>query len=543
MGNKKSLMEKHRFVFESFEEFLKNSDSLLEAKKDSGTELKIEGATELVNKIISLDLDLAENSLKKSDAPEDSATKVYGMKAIEALRKNEYGKGALYVLLGQTSSIQTTEIDGLNAIGLGVDSKTKPADRRAKVKSLGTKVESMSEDEAKKLAEAGLKAYNEKLPYKFRTPLLWGMLSDADKGKVYDDFLKLAIKRGYSTKEGLEKVIQDHFKSKKKDDASVLTSPGVTVFLTKSELTEVSPPMKTKPEKTFLLDDEKSSDVFKPNKTGVNGQEDFMEASFDELVGKLGSIFERYKAGEIASIKKINILTSADRYRNTEDAEKLSWGELSYSRAIAMTKLVEGVAKAAGLDDDIISQLPKVTSIYAKGGNGDGTSGPNPPEGKKFGYYIKSGDTSQWTDGTDRSIVTLIPIDEEGTPTAENADGAKTKKEAPEANVTDYNKFRYNNIEIEFEKIEEVPGKEEDLTSEKIVSLKYPVKIRIPSRYTTTTIKIPIPSIITSSSSSGKSSKPGSCPSFSETTKLKLGLTFKTINVLTYKSDLTKDLF
>jgi hypothetical protein len=536
-------MEKHRFVFESFEDFLKNSDSLLEAKEDSGTELKIDGATELVDRIISLDLDLAENALKKSDASKDSATKVYGMKAIEALRKKEYGKGALYVLLGQTSSVSPTEIDAMNAIGLDIDSKTKSPDKRAKVKSLGTKFESMSEDEAKKLAEAGLKAYKEKLPYKFRTPLLWGMLSDADKGKVYDDFFKLAIKRGYDTKEGLEKVIQDHFRSRKKGDASAMVSPGVMVFLTREEITQDAPPAKVTPEKTFLLDDEKSSDVFKPNKTGANGQADFMEASFDELVGKLGSIFERYKAGEITTIKKINILTSADRYRNTEDAEKLSWGELSYSRAIAMTKLVEGVAKAAGLDDDIISQLPKVTSIYAKGGNGDGTSGPNPPEGKKFGYYVKSGDASQWTDGTDRSIVTLIPIDEEGTPTSENADGAKTKKEAPEANVKDYNKFRYNNIEIEFEKVEIVPGKEEPLDSDKIVALKYPVKIKIPSRYSTTTIKIPIPSITTSSSSSGKSSKPGSCPSFKETTKLKLGLTHKTINILTYKSDLTKKLF
>ena len=58
-------MEKHRFVFESFEDFLKNSDSLLEAKQDSGTELKIDGATQLVNLIINMDLDLAENALKK----------------------------------------------------------------------------------------------------------------------------------------------------------------------------------------------------------------------------------------------------------------------------------------------------------------------------------------------------------------------------------------------------------------------------------------------------------------------------------------------
>jgi hypothetical protein len=287
-------MEKHRFVFESFEDFLKNSDSLLEAKQDSGTELKIDRATQLVNIIINMDLDLAENALKKSDVPEDSPTKVYGMKAIEALRKKEYGKGALYVLLSQTSSISPTEIEAMNAIGLDIDSKTKSADKKSKVKSLGTKVESMSEDEAKKLAEAGLKAYKEKLSSKFRTPLLWGMLSDADKGKVYDDFFKLAIKRGYNTQEALEKVIQDHFKSKKKDDAPSMVSPGVTVFLTKEEVTESSPGQVYKPEKTYILDQEKESEVFKPNKTGVNGEEDFLAGSFKQMVDNLGSIFQRY---------------------------------------------------------------------------------------------------------------------------------------------------------------------------------------------------------------------------------------------------------
>ncbi len=539
-------MEKHRFVFESFEDFLKNSDSLLEAKKDKGTELDLEGATELVDKIISLDLDLVENYLQKTDSlSKTGLARKYGMLAIEACRTEEYGKAALYVLLSEAGGIDDKEVPVMNAIGLDINSKNKNTpEAKAKIKKLGEEVESMSDEEARKLAEAGFKELKVNgIPYRYRTPVLWGMLSDADRQKVYDDFFKLAIKRGYDTVEGLENVINKHFDIKKKENSTALTNPGVFLYLNKEEVTKAEPPAKVTPETTFLLDDEKSSDVFRPNKTGANGQADFMEDSFNELVGKLGSIFERYKAGEITTIKRINILTSADRYRNTEDAEKLSWGELSYSRAVAMTKVIEGVAKAAELDDDIISQLPKVTFIYAKGENGDGTSGPNPPEGKKFGYYVKSGNVSKWIEGTDRSIVTLIPIDDQGTPTAENADGAKTKKEAPKGKVEDYNKFRYNNIQIEFEKVEIVPGKEEPLASEKIVTLKYPVKIVIPSRYSTKRIKIPIPTITTSYSSSGKSSKANSCPSFTETTKLKFGLTFKTINILTYKSDLTKDLF
>ena len=533
-------MEKHRFVFESFEDFLKNSDSLLEAKQDSGTELKIEGATQLVNLIINMDLDLAENALKKSDAAEDSATKVYGMKAIEALRKKEYGKGALYVLLSQTSLISPTRIEAMNAIGLDIDSKkNSPADKKAKVKSLGTKVESMSEDEAKKLAEAGLKAYKEKLPVKFRTPLLWGMLSDADKGKVYDDFFKLAIKRGYNTEEGLYKVIQDDFKSRKKDDRPVMVSPGVTVFLTKEEVTESAPAPVYKPEKTYILDQEKESEVFKPNKTGVNGEEDFLAGSFKQMVDNLGSIFQRYVAGEIDSIKKINIYTSADRYRNTGDAESLSWGQLAYARAISMSKVIEAMAIKAGVDDDLVVQLPKLTSIYSKGSNGDGTSGPNAPDPIKFGYYVKGGNNVKWVDGTKRDEVMIVPIDEQGTPTKDSAEGIKPKIEATLSDVKQYNQFRFNNIEIEFDVIE-ISGTEEPPTSEKVISLAYPVKILIPSRYTKRTISIPLPSFTKSYSTSGKGSKPGSCPTFGESTRTSFGLTFKKVDIASWQSDLSK---
>jgi hypothetical protein len=532
-------MEKHRFVFESFEDFLKNSDSLLEAKKDSGTELKIDGATDLVNKIISLDLDLAENSLKKSDAPEDSATKVYGMKAIEALRKKEYGKGALYVLLSQTSFISANEIEAMKTIGLDIDSKTKPADKKAKVKELADKISSMNENEAKKLAEAGLKEYKEKIPYKYGTPLLWGMLSDADKAKVYDDFLKLALKRGYDTKEGMENVIEKHYNSKKKADSSALTSPGVRVFLTKESIEAISPTTPPKVEKTYILDQEKESEVFKPNKTGANGEADFLEGSFKQMVDNLGSIFERYVAGEINSIRKITILTSADRYRNTGDAESLSWGQLAYARAIAMSKVIEAMAIKAGVDDDIVKQLPKLTSIYSKGENGDGTSGPNGPDPLKFGFYVKGGENVKWVDGTNREDVVIVPVDIQGTPTVDSGDKAKIESEAPLNDKNQYNKFRYNNIEIEYDIIEK-SDKEEIPTSEKVINLKYPVKIAIPARYSTTRISIPLPSISSSSSSSGKGSKPGSCPEFGETTSTTFGLTFKKVNIASWQSDLSK---
>lgn len=528
-----------RFVFESFEEFLRSSAAINEAKKDSGTELKLDGATELVNKIISLDIDLAENSLKKSDAPADSPTKIYGMKAIEALKKKEYGKAGVYVLLGQTSGITSSELDAFNAIGLDVDTKTKSPDKKAKVKELADKVAAMSDEEAMKLAEAGLKSYKENLPYKYRTPLFWGMLSSGDKGKVYDDFLKLAIKRGYNTKEGLDSVIQKHYDSKKKADGAALTSPGVLVFLTREEVTESAPAPVVKPEKTFVIDQEKESEVFKPNKTGANGEEDFLAGSFKQMVDNLGSIFQRYVAGEINSIKKINIYTSADRYRNTGDAETLSWGQLAYARAVSMSKVIEAMAIKAGVDDDIVVQLPKLTSIYSKGSNGDGTSGPNAPEPIKFGYYVKGGENVKWVDGAKRDEVIIIPVDDQGTPTKDSADGIKAKPEAPLTDVKQYNQFRYNNIEIEFDVVEIQPGKEAP-SSEKVINLKYPVKVAIPSRYSKTRISIPLPTISKSYSTSGKGSKPGSCPTFGESTSTSFGLTFKKVDIASWQSDLTR---
>jgi hypothetical protein len=531
-------MEKHRFVFESFEDFLKNSDSLLEAKKDSGTELKIEGATDLVNKIISLDIDLAEKRLKAAKLPEDSPTLVYGMKAIEALRKKEYNKATLYVLLSSGKLTQTGNLDAAKAIGLDIEDVVKTSDIRAKVKKFADGLGSMSDSDAKKLAEAGLKAYKPALPFKFKTPLLWGMLSDADKGKVYDDFFKLAIKRGYDTKEGLEKVIQEHYESKKKD-GSVMVNPGVIVFLTKEDVTESAPAQVYKPEKTYILDQEKESEVFKPNKTGVNGEEDFLAGSFKQMVDNLGSIFQRYVAGEINSIKKINIYTSADRYRNTGDAESLSWGQLAYARAISMSKVIEAMAIKAGVDDDLVVQLPKLTSIYSKGSNGDGTSGPNAPDPIKFGYYVKGGNNVKWVDGTKRDDVMIVPIDEQGTPTKDSAEGIKPKIEAPLSDVKQYNQFRFNNIEIEFD-VMEISGTEEPPTSEKVISLAYPVKILIPSRYTRRTITIPLPSFTKSYSTSGKGSKPGSCPTFGESTSTSFGLTFKKVDIASWQSDLSK---
>jgi hypothetical protein len=202
-----------------------------------------------------------------------------------------------------------------------------------------------------------------------------------------------------------------------------------------------------------------------------------------------------------------------------------------------MSKVIEAMAIKAGVDDDIVKQLPKLTSIYSKGENGDGTSGPNGPDPLKFGYYVKGGDNVKWVDGTNREDVVIVPIDNQGTPTVDSGEGAKTETESPLKDKNEYNQFRYNNIEIEYDIIEQ---SDEIPTSEKVINLKYPVKIAIPARYSKKRISIPLPSISISSSSSGKGSKPGSCPEFGESTSTSFGLTFKKVDIVSWQSDLAK---
>jgi len=526
---------KSKFVLESFVEYLSKNYSIDEAKNDAGTELDLAGAEELVELIVDLDIKLAAAIVKKTASDKSSRSK-YETKAIEALQDNNPGKAALYVLIGQTTAVVTAEVAAFKAIGLNLEPSTKKPEKDRLIGELETKIESMSEDEAMKLAQEGLKLFPTDIPYKFRTPILWNMLSESEKQKVYKDFELLALKRGYSTKESLEKVINNSYKDRL-GDSGALVSPGVRVYLSKESIESISPSTPPKVEKTYILDQEKESEVFKPNKTGANGEEDFLEGSFKQMVDNLGSIFQRYVAGEINSIRKISILTSADRYRNTGDAESLSWGQLAYARAIAMSKVIEAMAIKAGVDDDIVKQLPKLTSIYSKGENGDGTSGPNGPDPLKFGYYVKGGDNVKWVDGTNREDVVIVPIDNQGTPTVDSGEGAKTETESPLKDKNEYNQFRYNNIEIEYDIIEQ---SDEIPTSEKVINLKYPVKIAIPARYSKKRISIPLPSISISSSSSGKGSKPGSCPEFGESTSTSFGLTFKKVDIVSWQSDLAK---
>ena len=532
----------YKFVFESFDEFVKaNYQELNEKEKDPGKEMSPAVALELLNKVQEYNIQLLENYIDEKDS---GRTKENYEKCLEYMKEGQGAKAMLCAFLGKSMNyVQSQGIE--NAFGLKLSKEERNSKKlyEPKVKELMESIDSMSDQDAADKVKILLKDQKTapRIPNPIKRIALWDLLPDAGKQKAADEFSKLAMKRGYETDAPLLIVMEKAFKNYKKEDTYRMSSPG---FLISTELdAETKPANPPKEKKTFLISEENESELFKPNATGANGEEDFQGASYKEMVDNLGSIFERYLAGEITSLKKIKILTSADRYRNTGSAESLSWGQLSYARALTMARVIEGLAKSAGLDDDIIAQLPKIIEIYAKGDNGDGTSGPNPPEGIKFGYYVKDGNGVKFVDGEDRKTVTMIAVDDEGTPTADSAEGAKTKSMDPEANKGDYNKFRYNNIEVEYEAID--PAKDPGGSEESISNLLFPVKLMIPARYSTKRIRIPVPVLTKSYSSRGSGGKSGatSCPDFTERTSTSFGFSFKPVTIAKWQSDMTKDLF
>lgn len=553
-------MNKNKFVFENFSDFLMSLEPLTEEEKDPGTELDPQGAEELVDKIIKLNIRLARNYFKETgffaklfgdddNSPDEkSARGIFIPKLLDSLDDGEFEKSVLYMIMAGFSTapdnLKNRSSIGFNGTTKSNSGKEIPIKGEAlekKLREFGEKIDEMPNAEAEKLSKIGLENYQGKIPSQFQTPLLWEFIDQAGKQKVYDDFYELAIKRGYNTKEGLEKVIENEFDEQIKLKIAYMQSPAVRVKFKKEELVETTPPLKIE-RKTYILDEDKESEVFKQNKFGANGAEDFQEKSFEQMRDNLGSIFQRLLAGEITRLVKISILTSADRYMNTGDAESLSWGQLSYLRATTMASMIESMAREVGLGEQIISNLPNIISLYTQGENGDGSSGPNAPEPKKFGYYVKSGEKVSWVAGKNRSEVIIIPIEEDGTPLKDSAEGITPKNEPPESDISKYNKFRYNNIEIEFEFIDG-GSKETFPTSEKIINLKYPVEIKIPSRFKRKSIKIPLPVIVKSGSgaSGGEKNKPGKCPTFNnDRTKVRRGLTMKKVEIYGYDQDITK---
>jgi hypothetical protein len=543
-------MDNNRHVLESFNEFLKYRG--MELNEKEGSPLDLAGAKELVGLIMDYNAKLATEKYKKTEGLKGD----YLRAAAKSLTDGNYALAGIYSIVGNVVTKQITK-DSFEILKALVPSITdndykdyeSPKSRKTKSAELLKVLAKMSEEDAKKVAPEGVKKIAKDKEGNYiasgiKTPFIWGgLLSTAEQDKSYEKFLSTATKKGYETKEGLKKVIDGEFKNKMKDDGARMQSPGLTAFLDKSESLVVKPgdPI-VKETKTAIVEEDDEDDVFKPNMYGANGEADYMEGTYKKMLDNLGAIFQRLLTGEVSSIKSITVHTSADRYRNTGEAEKLSWGQLSYLRATSMASLVVSMAAKSGLQESVVKKINSMIMLDFKGGNGDGTTGPNPPAPLKFGYYISDKGKSIWKDGKDRNMMEVFALDGEGTPSGE----PKQVKKSPESDKDAYNVFRYNNIEIVYEAVEKGTTEEPTEVVEKVVGLSYPLEVRIPARYRSKTIKIPLPYIsIGAKFVAGKGSKPTACPDFSSGgggggVKTKFGIGIRQVTIASWKSDLTK---
>ena len=89
-----------------------------------------------------------------------------------------------------------------------------------------------------------------------------------------------------------------------------------------------------------------------------------------------------------------SISTSASRYRNTGNAENYSFAQLSQKRAEEIHQYV--ISELGGL-----VEFPQPI-LHTKGGNGDGSSGPNPPAPNQFSD--KGGEPDSFKTDGDRNL-------------------------------------------------------------------------------------------------------------------------------------------
>ena len=439
-------MEIKKFVFESILEYLENS-SLNEAS-DVGEPMTLESAKELVDEIMKKNIELYR--IKYKSHKDDNPRK----KASIALVNGEFGKAGMelcmiYAKSGSSNHIATRD-KMFTALGL------KGKDQRGNIKELEDLLKNMGENDAIENFKGILEV--PKLDVfigskGLETIILWNLLEDSEKDKVYGEFYKIAMKRGYDTVESLKNgPIEKIYKRNIREGKTRMISPGISVNTLQEIEDGQADITEPKENATMILPPEKMDSVFNLNKTGFNGREDFMDDAFNTITENLGIVFKKLASGEISEIKSIKIYTSSDRFRNTEDAENLSWGQLSYARALSIAGLVRSIAEANHLNPSLLSQIHKLIEFKCDGSNGDGTSGPNPPDGFKFGYYVKDGNGVKFVSGKERDDTVIINTsDSDGSPTDNNENNAKIEVIKPESNKDSYNKFRYNNIEVIYE--------------------------------------------------------------------------------------------
>lgn len=240
---------------------------------------------------------------------------------------------------------------------------------------------------------------------------------------------------------------------------------------------------------TFPFDSSVEPNLFENNEYDEAHATVFSE-QIDKLVSEVNQIIAGLNPPEgkpKGYIKSVELYSSASRFRNGGNVADLSFYELATKRLETAKNIIFKKLSAIGVGYD----QSTVVTTNPNGSNGDGTSGPNPPQGYK---YVPKGN------------VKMTPFCESNVDECK-LNGKTVKRNElgePHANNTDYDKYKYvrGTVTVVFnDLLETVPDvtppekeKEElDPIVDEIETPIYPVYFFRPGK---SPRKIPLPGII-----------------------------------------------
>lgn len=295
-------------------------------------------------------------------------------------------------------------------------------------------------------------------------------LSDSDKSKILEE-LKEEFKKKNLTEEKYKAIMSQESERKSQNEMYkrpyVLVSKETLLTDVPDEAEPTSDEDKTPPTEfkgtVDLIPEDIEGSLFKDNKWENKPESYTNPAIIEELKKSFDAIQDLIEA-DIKSggmlIKKIDILSSASRLRNTGD-EKLSWLELGKKRSETIALAIGARAKSIeGANDEKIDLIRKKIFLDYFGSNGDGTSGPDPLSPYKRGYYKPDGVFKDEQNGQLKGKKTLdvlvVSYDDsgkqKGSPKlvkAKDLDGNEMSAELKN-NKTDYKQFQYNQITVTY---------------------------------------------------------------------------------------------
>lgn len=321
---------------------------------------------------------------------------------------------------------------------------------------------------------------------------LYDELTPEDKKKLLEALLNKAKKYGIDAKD-IDKRLEDY-----EEDNDLPQNP--KIWVTKKETVIKTPgdkkeeePKKGEYEEVDLIPDEDKGSVFQNNMYGYD-EKKLKEIYLDEEKAKaIKNAIDLYVKKDYEEkgkrIKSITIASSCSRYRNTDNAENLSWAELGFRRVQTFSDLFLQAAQELGADEEYMKKLQSRIKVDFLGSNGDGSSGPDPIQAEyKKVYYINENGKTVWKlkSGKDplKIMVTDVQVKPEGPvlgKTAKLTDALDLNEEPIKKTPTspsEYDQYRFVEVKIETIPLEDedptkTPTKPEKIEPTEIKTLEY----------------------------------------------------------------------